>query len=192
MFTSPLPGDVIFFWNSAKKEASHTGLVEKVTDTHVYTIEGNTSSASGVIDNGGAVAAKKYRLDYDRIAGYGRPDYENISPDGETPSTEEEFKMTVGQAWVVVPSGSSVNFRQKPSTAAPKVSGMGVIKAGEEVTITSGDQTWAAVTYKGHSGYVMLKFLTQDKPADSKPTRSVDDIVNEIKTLLAELAARAV
>jgi peptidoglycan hydrolase-like protein with peptidoglycan-binding domain len=47
-----------------------------VDKTYVYTIEGNTSSASGVVANGGGVFAKKYRLDYSRIAGYGRPAYD--------------------------------------------------------------------------------------------------------------------
>lgn len=34
---------------------NHTGLVVKVTKSTVYTIEGNTSSAKGVVPNGGSV-----------------------------------------------------------------------------------------------------------------------------------------
>lgn len=71
--TSPKAGDQIFFKNSTG--ICHTGLVYKVDSTYVYTIEGNTSSASGVVANGGAVAKKKYSLSYSRIAGYGRPNY---------------------------------------------------------------------------------------------------------------------
>ena len=73
--TTPKIGDQIFF-KSSSGEISHTGLVYDVDKTYVYTIEGNTSSASGVVANGGGVFAKKYRLDYNRIAGYGRPAYD--------------------------------------------------------------------------------------------------------------------
>lgn len=74
-YAVPKPGDQIFFYNSALTEASHTGLVYAADKNYVYTIEGNTSSASGVVANGGCVREKKYKLNYNRIAGYGRPDY---------------------------------------------------------------------------------------------------------------------
>lgn len=71
--SNPQVGDQIFFKNSSR--ICHTGLVYKVDASKVYTIEGNTSSASGVVANGGAVAKKSYPLNYAKIAGYGRPDY---------------------------------------------------------------------------------------------------------------------
>ena len=70
----PIAGDQIFFKNSTR--ICHTGLVYKVDESRVYTIEGNTSGASGVIANGGGVCKKSYPLNYAKIAGYGRPDYE--------------------------------------------------------------------------------------------------------------------
>ena len=73
---SPKIGDQIFFWNSKKTGVAHTGLVYNVDNTYVYTIEGNTSGASGVIANGGGVCKKKYILTYNRIVGYGRPKYD--------------------------------------------------------------------------------------------------------------------
>lgn len=76
-YTSPKIGDQIFFKDS-KGGICHTGLVYNVDSTYVYTIEGNTSSATGVVANGGCVAKKKYKLTYDRIAGYGRPNYSII------------------------------------------------------------------------------------------------------------------
>ena len=74
-YTTPKVGDQIFFYNSKKTEVGHTGLVYKVDNNYVYTIEGNTSSASGVVANGGAVEKKKYSLNYRLLAGYGRPNY---------------------------------------------------------------------------------------------------------------------
>lgn len=73
---NPKAGDQIFFWNSKKTSVAHTGLVYSVDSTYVYTIEGNTSSTSGVVANGGGVFKKKYKLNYTRIYGYGRPNYD--------------------------------------------------------------------------------------------------------------------
>lgn len=73
--TSPKIGDQIFFKNSSG-EICHTGLVYAVDKDYVYTIEGNTSTAAGVVANGGGVCKKKYQLNYARIAGYGRPNYD--------------------------------------------------------------------------------------------------------------------
>lgn len=73
--SNPQPGDQIFFYSKDKSSISHTGLVYKVDDKKVYTVEGNTSGASGVISNGGGVCKKSYSLTYARLAGYGRPDY---------------------------------------------------------------------------------------------------------------------
>ena len=74
LFTTPKPGDQIFFGASAN--VTHTGIVYKVDAKKVYTIEGNTSSASGVVANGGAVRKKSYALSYKKICGYGRPKYD--------------------------------------------------------------------------------------------------------------------
>ena len=81
---NPKPGDQIFFWTSGKTDVGHTGLVYDVDRNYVYTVEGNTSSASGVVANGGGVFCKKYRLNYSLIYGYGRPKYDT---DGEVSST---------------------------------------------------------------------------------------------------------
>lgn len=69
----PEVGDQIFFGSVGN--SNHTGLVYKVDDTTVYTVEGNTSSADGVVPNGGAVCRKSYPRSYSGIAGYGRPAY---------------------------------------------------------------------------------------------------------------------
>ena len=67
-------GDQIFFKDKSGAIV-HTGLVYNVDNSYVYTIEGNTSTAEGVIANGGCVAKKKYKLTYSLIDGYGRPAY---------------------------------------------------------------------------------------------------------------------
>ena len=80
LFNTPEPGDQIFFYSSDKSSISHTGLVYAVDSNKVYTIEGNTSSASGVVANGGCVRKKSYSLTYSRLAGYGRPNWGAETP----------------------------------------------------------------------------------------------------------------
>ena len=90
---SPQPGDIIFFYSKDRSQIQHQGIVYKVDSSKVYTVEGNTSSASGVVANGGAVAKKSYSLNYERLAGFGRPDW-GIAQTAETPKTETTTEKT--------------------------------------------------------------------------------------------------
>lgn len=94
LFVQPKPGDQIFFSNDGWKTSYHTGLVEKVENGYVYTIEGNTSSASGVVANGGGVARKSYPISWGR---YGRPDYSlvegYVEEEDEEEVTYEQFEF---------------------------------------------------------------------------------------------------
>ncbi len=92
-YSIPQPGDQIFFTNSGGL-IGHTGIVAAVGSGTVTTIEGNTSSAAGVVANGGCVRKKTYQLTYNRIAGYGRPDWSAV-PAAEKEDdvlTYDEFK----------------------------------------------------------------------------------------------------
>lgn len=70
----PSPGMIIFFdWDSPNGSsgpqdglADHTGIVEKVEDGYVYTVEGNS---------GDSCREKKYSVGYYEILGYGIPAY---------------------------------------------------------------------------------------------------------------------
>ena len=90
--SSPQKGDIIYFRNSQR--ICHVGIVYAVDGSHVYTIEGNTSGASGVVANGGGVMTKSYALGYSRIAGYGRPNYSLISPVAKVTKTESVTPKT--------------------------------------------------------------------------------------------------
>ena len=74
--SGPRPGDQIFFGTS-QSDSSHTGIVEKVTASKVYTIEGNTSDQ---------VARRNYALSNSRILGYGRPAYDAVTETAPTPT----------------------------------------------------------------------------------------------------------
>lgn len=94
---NPQPGDQIFFTNDSGKTMYHTGIVEKVAGGRVYTIEGNTSSLPGVVENGGCVRDKSYSLSYAKIGGYGRPDFSIVEDDDDMYQTKfnEMFKTAM-------------------------------------------------------------------------------------------------
>lgn len=98
--SNPKAGDVIFFNNGIR--AYHTGIVYKVDSSRVYTIEGNTSSADGVIENGGAVSKKSYSLGYSKIMGYGRPSYDN---EPSSPTQSKTTKNPYPQPTAIVKKG---------------------------------------------------------------------------------------
>lgn len=95
-YDNPKVGDQVFFQN-ASGQICHTGLVYNVDNTYVYTIEGNASGASGVTANGGGVVKKKYLLTYNRIDGYGRPEYDAYS--------EEKWIQEDKGWWYQFPNG---------------------------------------------------------------------------------------
>lgn len=78
LFSTPEAGDQCFFSRDGWKTSYHTGLVERVEGGRIYTVEGNTSNASGVIANGGGVARKSYPIS---MAMYGRPNYSIVEED---------------------------------------------------------------------------------------------------------------
>ena len=109
--SGPQPGDQIFFTKDGGKTMYHTGIVEKVAGGRVYTIEGNTSSAAGVVENGGCVQDKSLKLNgsaystifiqnlvsntvelagYSKIGGYGRPDF-SIVPEEDNDMDQTKF-----------------------------------------------------------------------------------------------------
>lgn len=71
LYTTPKAGDIVFFLTNGV--AKHTGFVRKVSGNIFYTIEGNTSGASGVVPNGGGVCKKSYTVNSNMR--FGRPNY---------------------------------------------------------------------------------------------------------------------
>ena len=72
LFSKPEPGDQIFFGDS--QTTWHTGIVSKVENGYVHTIEGNAGNPS-------AVRAGRYVIGGKNIKGYGRPDWSLVPED---------------------------------------------------------------------------------------------------------------
>lgn len=77
---TPKAGDIIFFLSNG---AGHTGIVINCIGSRVYTIEGNTSDMC---------AKRSYDLYYNKITGYGTPNYppySGTSSSGDTSGSSE-------------------------------------------------------------------------------------------------------
>ena len=101
-FTSnPQVGDQIFFGTSIDN-CTHTGLVEKVDSSKVYTIEGNTSNKC---------ARRSYALNSAKIVGYGRPKYDGAGTTTPvTPTKPSTGGQTSGADYKI---GDIVQFNGK-------------------------------------------------------------------------------
>lgn len=96
--SNPQAGDIIFFKNSTR--IYHTGYVYKVDNIYVYTCEGNTSSGTSVVANGGEVACKYYKKTNTAIAGYGRPNYDMlVTEEPETTTNAGWRRAADGKRW---------------------------------------------------------------------------------------------
>ncbi len=95
---TPKAGDLIFFTRD-RKTSSHIGIVLYSEGGMIYTIEGNTNSASGLEVNGGGVYTKSYKAASTSILGFGTLPYKtkaDVMPDysGKTPTAG--YYMTKG------------------------------------------------------------------------------------------------
>lgn len=88
---NPQIGDIVFFKGTRHAGANHIGIITDVSQGRIYTIEGNTSGGSYVIDNGGGVAKKSYGIAYSKILGYGRPAYDSLPDQNPTAETNSAY-----------------------------------------------------------------------------------------------------
>ena len=142
-FDTPEIGDQVFF-KSAKYNYAHTGLVIDIKDNKVITIEGNTSSKAGVVENGGAVEQKEYPLNYSNFKGFGRPDY-----DEET----QEQEPIKDKSYIVRITAVALNVRSGPGTNYPVVK---VLREGGN-SFTIVDEKNGFGLLKSGIGWIMLQ-----------------------------------
>lgn len=93
---NPKVGDIVIFYRGG--EFAHTGIVTAVSGDRFETIEGNTSGASGIVDNGGGVCKKSYYNSNLPGTKFCTPDYslvKNVSTgsSGATSQSADEKKM---------------------------------------------------------------------------------------------------
>lgn len=149
---SPKVGALVIFRNG-----SHVGSVRSFNGSVVYTNEGNTSSATGVVANGGAVRNKSYAINDSAIDGYVWIDW-----DGEK-AIEEEWKPT-GTATSTV---DDLYIREVQNGYV-----LGQINKGNRVEI-SGEKSgmWTKVKVAGIGiGWAATKYLQIDGAQNTTAT----------------------
>ena len=151
---SPKVGALIIFRNG-----SHVGSVRSFNGSVVYTNEGNTSSAEGVVVNGGACRNKQYKLTDSAIDGYVWIDW------GEEKTVVETWKAT-GTATSTV---DDLYVRETPNGYV-----LGQINKGNRVEI-NGEKSgmWTKVKVAGIGiGWAATKYLQVDGVKNTTTTIS--------------------
>lgn len=140
---NPKVGDIVIFYHNGT--FTHTGIVTAVNGDRFYTIEGNTSGASGIIANGGGVCAKSYL-------------------NSQMPGT----KFCTPDWSIVAETASNSSATAKPSTTTSKGAGYmfepKLVKLGSEGTsVLLLQEILIARGFKGKNG----KTLSLSRKADA-------------------------
>lgn len=148
---TPKAGALVIFRNG-----SHVGSVRRFNGSTVYTNEGNTSSAAGVVANGGAVRNKFYAINDSAIDGYVWIDWDEEKASTATWKATGTATSTVDDLYV----------RETPNGYV-----LGQINKGNRVEI-NGEESgmWTKIKVAGIGiGWAATKYLQVDG-AESKPT----------------------
>lgn len=151
---APKVGALIIFRNG-----SHVGSVRRFNGSIVYTNEGNTSSAAGVVANGGAVRNKVYAINDSAIDGYVWIDW------GKEKASTATWKAT-GTATSTV---DDLYIRETPNGYV-----LGKISKGNRVEI-NGEKSgmWTKVKVAGIGiGWAATKYLKIDGVENTATTIS--------------------
>ncbi len=149
-------GDMIFF--DFGSGIAHVGIIEDV-DGCITTIEGNA---------GDMVQRKWYDFDDSRIAGFGRPRYDdepdekedNHSKDDSKPKPEPEPEPTKQEFTVQTYSGDALRLRAEPNTSSEQVGWLANGMTFESDEIVEGEEIGGVdvwVYYDG--GYASGRYL---------------------------------
>ena len=154
---TPKKGALIIFRNGA-----HIGSVRKYDTTYVYTNEGNTSSAAGVVANGGACRNKKYKLTDSAIDGYVWIDYGAAA---DQTSTATAIKLNKTPKYVAKVTATELNVCSWAGAENPKIKKWPLLKKGNLVDVcdaikAADGSEWNYIRIAGkYYGFVSKKYL---------------------------------
>lgn len=157
--STPKKGALIIFRNG-----SHIGSVNSYDTTYVYTNEGNTSSAPGVVANGGACRNKKYKLTDSAIDGYVWIDYGTTE---DLKSTETAVQLSKVPKWVGMVNTAELNVRSWPGKENPTIKKYPYLAQNNLIdvcdTIKAADgSTWYYVRIVNkYYGFVAAHYITR-------------------------------
>ena len=148
----------------------HTGIVTAVNGDRFYTIEGNTSGASGIIANGGGVCAKSYLNSQMPGTKFCTPDWSIVSDvstdnSSNTTATTEDSKPSKTPKFVGKVTANKLNVRTWAGTENPQLKSYPVLAKGNLVdvcdTIKAKDGTdWHYIRIAGkYFGFASAKYI---------------------------------
>ena len=172
---NPKIGDIVIFYHN--RTFTHTGIVTAVIGDRFYTIEGNTSGASGIIANGGGVCAKSYLNSQMPGTKFCTPDWsivaETASNSSATtkPSTSTTVKPTTTTTpsktpkWVGKVTATKLNVRTWAGTENAQLKSYPTLAKGNLVdvcdTVKAKDKSdWYYIRIAGkYFGFVSAKYI---------------------------------
>ena len=173
---NPKVGDIVIFWKNGA--FAHTGIVIAVDGDKFTTIEGNTSGASNVVENGGGVCQKTYYNSKLPGTKFCRPTYSSttITSDANKIVVADNMHTTKWKGYVNAGKNTKLAVRLEPKTTAKLCSFSG-LKQGTEIGVCYEQVDWYLIKYDGKFGYVQKKYISKTKVSEvSNPDPVVDDI----------------
>lgn len=175
-YSNPKVGDIVIFWKNGA--FAHTGIVIAVDGDKFTTIEGNTSGASTVVDNGGGVCQKTYYNSKLPGTKFCRPNYSStaITSDINLVVVADDMHTVKWKGYVNIGKNVKLAVRLQPNVNAKECSFSG-LKQGTEVGVSYEQGDWYLIKYDGKFGYVLKKYIGKTKISEvSNPDPVVDDI----------------
>lgn len=165
---NPKVGDIVIFYHGGT--FTHTGIVTAVNGDRFYTIEGNTSGASGIIANGGGVCAKSYLNSQMPGTKFCTPDWSVVSDvstdnSSNTAVAAENSKPSKTSKFVGKVTANILNVRTWAGTENPQIKSYPVLAKGNLVdvcdTVKAKDGTdWYYIRIAGkYFGFVSTKYI---------------------------------
>lgn len=165
---NPKVGDIVIFYHNGT--FTHTGIVTAVNGDRFYTVEGNTSGASGIIANGGGVCAKSYLNSQMPGTKFCTPDWNIVSDvstdnSSNTTATTEDSKPSKTPKFVGKVTANKLNVRTWAGTENPQIKSYPTLAKGNLVdvcdTIKAKDKTdWYYIRIAGkYFGFVSAKYI---------------------------------
>lgn len=173
-YTDPHVGDIVIFWKNGAW--AHTGIVIAVNGSQFTTIEGNTSGASSVVDNGGGVCQKVYKIGSVN-AKFCRPAYSStvISNTANTVTVADDMHTVKWKGYVNI-GNAKLAVRLQPNTSAKECS-FSPLKNKTEVGVCYEVGNWYLIKYDGKFGYVQKDYIGKTIVSEvSNPDPVADDI----------------
>ena len=185
LYADPKVGDVVLFKKS-DGVFGHTGIVYKVANGYFYTIEGNTSSSSGVVANGGAVAYKSYSISGAKNSGhkFARPDYslvgsvDKVNSTTTTTTTSASTSTTLNKTakWTGIVTADELNVRSDAGTNN-KTCSFSPLKKNTVVSVcdskkASDGSVWYYILYNKKYGFVHSKYIKKKEDTKTSTTKT--------------------